>query len=371
MAYYRKRNNIWSYTVELPRGPNGERRQAYKGGFKRKKDAELEATAIENEVNTGDFIPDNELTIAGLSELWLKSYEPTVRRSTYLRRTYDVLAATRYIGWRKVQEITKREYQELIYKVHTERGLGFTRQVHCALSMMLDYAVFLDLIKANPATGCRLPRESEKKLTSQYLEKHELLSFLEEAKAYPLYYELFRFLSFSGCRIGEALALNWSDIETNDIEINKTLYYLYDDGKKLFVNPPKTKAGLRTIFIDEDTLFIVHKLRTLQLEYKLKDRSFKTEYVFANETGLPPSAVHVNHKFKEILIKAKITKKLTTHKLRHTHVSILAAAGVPLEEIQKRLGHSKDEITREIYYHVTKERKTAAADAFTSYMKIQ
>ena len=371
MAYYRKRNGIWSYTVELPRGPNGERRQAYKGGFKKEKDAIAEAIAIENEILNGGYIPDSELTMKDLAELWLKHYSQVVRKSTYVRRTYDVIAINRYIGDRKVQKITKRDYQELLYKINEERGFIYARQLHGALCMMFKYAAFLDIIKFSPTAGCQLPKAKEEEESVQYLEKNELIKFLEEAKAYPLFYELFRFLAYSGCRVGEALALTWPDVETNDIALTKTLFYLYEGGKTLYTNPPKTKSGIRTIFIDNDTLNIVRKLKTLQLEFKMKNRDYATQYVFARDDGLPPTGGIVNERFKEILRKTGIDKKLTTHSLRHTHVSILAAAGVPLEEIQKRLGHSKDNITREIYYHVTKERKTAAADAFTNYMKIQ
>ena len=48
-----------------------------------------------------------------------------------------------------------------------------------------------------------------------------------------------------------------------------------------------------------------------------------------------------------------IDKPVTTHFFRHTHVSLLADLGVPLRVIQKRVGHSKSDITREIYLHVT------------------
>ena len=48
---------------------------------------------------------------------------------------------------------------------------------------------------------------------------------------------------------------------------------------------------------------------------------------------------------------------ITPHALRHTHVSLMAEAGMDLEAISRRLGHEDSKVTREIYYHVTKKQK--------------
>ncbi|WP_334313871.1 tyrosine-type recombinase/integrase [Aquibacillus salsiterrae] len=62
--------------------------------------------------------------------------------------------------------------------------------------------------------------------------------------------------------------------------------------------------------------------------------------------------------------------KLTPHSLRHTHTSILAAAGVQLENIKERLGHFDDEMVRKIYLHVTDPVKRETSDKFDDYMEI-
>jgi len=60
---------------------------------------------------------------------------------------------------------------------------------------------------------------------------------------------------------------------------------------------------------------------------------------------------------KRLLKIAGVSQELTPHSFRHTHPSLLAEAGVRLEEIMDRLGHTEDETTRLIYLHVTKELK--------------
>ena len=51
-------------------------------------------------------------------------------------------------------------------------------------------------------------------------------------------------------------------------------------------------------------------------------------------------------------------RPITTRVLRHTHVSLLAESGVPLETITRRVGHDDSDITKRIYLHVTKRMKS-------------
>jgi integrase len=48
-----------------------------------------------------------------------------------------------------------------------------------------------------------------------------------------------------------------------------------------------------------------------------------------------------------------LNKELTPHSLKHTHTSLLAEAGVGLEEIMERPGHTEDDTTKRVYLHVT------------------
>lgn len=64
-----------------------------------------------------------------------------------------------------------------------------------------------------------------------------------------------------------------------------------------------------------------------------------------------------------------MNSKLTPHSLRQTHISLLEEAGVALEQIMDRLGHSDDQITKNVYLHVTKEMKKEASQKFSQLMR--
>ena len=74
---------------------------------------------------------------------------------------------------------------------------------------------------------------------------------------------------------------------------------------------------------------------------------------------------HMNH----LLKVAGLNEGLTPHSLRHTHTSLLAEAGVGLEEIMRRLGHKDDDTTRYVYMHVTKSMKKESSRKFSELMR--
>jgi integrase len=62
-------------------------------------------------------------------------------------------------------------------------------------------------------------------------------------------------------------------------------------------------------------------------------------------------------------LRAGVTP-VTLHRLRDTHASLCAKAGVPLEVVSRWLGHARIGITAERYLHVYSDRDADAADAF-------
>ena len=95
-------------------------------------------------------------------------------------------------------------------------------------------------------------------------------------------------------------------------------------------------------------------------------------YIFANvnrHPGYPILIKFVETQMKRILKKVDLNPNITPHSLRHTHTSLLAEAGVGLEEIMDRLGHQDDDVTRKVYLHVTTTMKTEAANKFSQLMK--
>lgn len=174
------------------------------------------------------------------------------------------------------------------------------------------------------------------------------------------YYSAFKALEIqllTGMRIGEVLALQFKDINFKKrfIDVNGTLVDTKDPITQRYGVKDVTKTGssMRKIGITERAVKIFEELFKYKKFNELEPDYLERDYIFTNKKGNPLSTNKINYILKEALEITNIAKRVTTHTMRHTHVSILAQRGVPLKAIQERVGHSDSNMTLRIYTHVT------------------
>lgn len=193
----------------------------------------------------------------------------------------------------------------------------------------------------------------EQEITLKYLEPTEakdLLAAIKEDNSWNWYY-ITSILLLTGLRFGEISALEVSDIDMSNLTIRISKTY---DSINDIVTTPKTDHSKRTIHIQPDLLTELKKCMLWRNEMMI-ERNIRTNLLIPNiKTG-----DHILHRSYEKYL-GDISEKLlgrhvTPHMLRHTHASLLAANGMTAEEIARRLGHSKSEITSKIYIHVTQK----------------
>lgn len=146
----------------------------------------------------------------------------------------------------------------------------------------------------------------------------------------------------TGVRVGELVALKWSDVVDNSIKIRRTeISYKMDNGKNVYEirDYPKTEAGIRTVFVPAEFSSIIRRLRLL---------SGSQEYIFW-EDGQNIKAMQVRKRLYYVCNKAGIRKK-SPHKLRKTYVSILLDNGIDKRLVQDVAGHAQIS-TSERNYH--------------------
>lgn len=200
-------------------------------------------------------------------------------------------------------------------------------------------------------------KEAAERRQVKFLEKEEISCVLDEMgeKHWRL---LTQFLLLTGLRAGEALALERGDVnlETKEIRITKTWASTIGE-----LSPtPKTEAGNRIISVQEELIVII---KNIQAYFSAVRTSYKvrSKLLFHNERGEYMS-LRAYEKYFRSVCQRTIGRPLTPHSLRHTHTAQLAAAGVPLETIARRLGHRDSGVTRRIYMHVTQDLQKQDAD---------
>lgn len=231
---------------------------------------------------------------------------------------------------------------------------------------VLSYAVALDLITHNPCSNLIFPKRKTEKKATKHFEPHELKSFLDyldclDQSDYRNLYDttLYRFLLATGCRIGEALALEWSDIdlETGKVTLCKNLQA---NGQ---ISTPKTQSSHRTISIDRKTVLA---LRLYQARQNQQCREIDSPYghiVFSGIIRPYQMANNIRYRLRYHLEQAGLAQ-LSFHAFRHTHASLMINNGMGPKELQYRLGHSNISTTLDIYTHLSKDKEKEAVNVF-------
>jgi integrase len=265
---------------------------------------------------------------------------------------------------------------------------GFARTtiegVHTTAKMIFKMAVSKRILKIDPTTNAYIKKdeqiiiESDEEELPVYFEKEELALFLKAVYEHGLFMDVLIFitLSYTGMRVGELVALKWKDIDFKkySIRITKTYYNPKNNTKEYLLVPPKTKKSRRKIMIDDVVIEAFRKHKEEQETMITRFGKFYNDngFLFANlnrHPGYPVLIKFIESRMARILNKVDLNSDLTPHSLRHTHTSLLAEAKVALEQIMDRLGHSNDQITKNVYLHVTQEMKKEASQKFGELMR--
>lgn len=383
MAQFRQRGKTWTYVIDLGIDPlTKKRRQVSRGGFKTQREAKAAARIIELEIQNGTFVKESDMPFEQFANDWLKTYSRSVKVSTLRTKTIQLKHLINVWGPYPIYKITKKMYEDRIYELSEQFSPDYLSGIHAVGRMVFRKAVTQGIIKTNPTEDFQMPKQQQtiEELENEeeeiiFLEKEELAQFIKIAQkdGLDIDYPLFTTLAYTGMRIGELLALKWTDFDDKQktLRIIKTLYHPHNTLKKFELLTPKTKSSIRTIRIDDMLVNLLKKHKIKQNEIKLKNRKVYEEnnFIFAREDGKPQIVKNVDLRLKRLLKKIGIDKKITPHSFRHTHTSLLIEAGVGIKEIQQRLGHSNIKTTMNIYAHMTANMEEKASQQFSNFMK--
>ena len=304
----------------------------------------------------------------------------------------DALTAWQMNGWEDLSPYTTRRYLS-IWNVHIRDDIGRRRiaslssydlerwfrdlkrkglgesSVHQARAM-LNRACRLARkwsggVLPNPVLESELPTWSLHEQTQAVRAPavEEVQRLLAEAARYDQRFAaLFRLVAATGARRGEACALRWSDIDVDNSFVR------FDEGivavpGGIVVRGPKTRASIRTVALDADTLRMLCELRGTQedlartCDSELTDQSF----VFTSQPdgSVPLHPDTASHVFSVVRERSGVAKELHLHSLRHFHATLLDPI-VSEKQKQARLGWSTVHMARHYTDAVVEEDRRAA-----------
>lgn len=173
----------------------------------------------------------------------------------------------------------------------------------------------------------------------KYLEPEELSAILD-AMPMKVYKDMTLFAALSGMRVGEIIA-----IKTKNVDVKGRVIHVVESHSNItgLDGPTKTDGSTREIFIQDELMELINGIEPGKV------------YFFENDGE--QVLYEAYRKYLRGKSEKAIGRVITPHYLRHTHTSMLASQGVPLDVISRRLGHADSRVTRDIYIHVTNAMK--------------
>jgi len=354
----RRGERTWLIRVYRGRDAKGKREYVNRTVRGTKKEAERVLTKLLRDRDTGVLLEPSRESLAAYAPRWLSVWvKPRVRGRTF--ESYRWLL-NKYVlptlGARQLAQLSAADLQAL-YNSMTEAGYSSrtVRLTHTVVRSALAHAVKTHLIVRNPADLTEPPRQQRREM--QALGPAEAGRFLEAAKG-DRWAALWMLLVTAGLRPGEALGLKWADLDGAKLRIQRVR--LPNGG----VEEPKTARSRRVVTLPDLAVRALKEHKARQNAEKLAaGRDYEDAgFIFVGPLGRPVETRSlVRHHFDRIVAAAGLPH-LRLYDLRHTHATLLLAAGEHPKVVSERLGHSTVMLTLDTYSHVLPDMQTRAAE---------
>ncbi len=317
-----------------------------------------------NKVDAGLTFEILQLTFASYLQDWLANAKSTVRFTTF--EQYEQISRdyiNPFLGSVKVFELRPEHVQHL-YATHMQNGASArtVRMVHCVVHRSLNQAVQMGLIERNPASFVKPPRIKRNEM--KFFDEGQVQSFLIVAESqHDRYLALWKVAITTGMRMGELLGLKWIDLDwaKGYLQVQRQLKVTRGGG--FHFAEPKSKAGLRSIVLGQDTLAFLkaHQEQNHQERLQMGERWKEQDLIFPSSVGTPTRPGKILFRFKR-LSKIAGLPPMRFHDLRHTAASLMLNNGIPLIVVSRRLGHAQPSITLNVYGHMIPMMQEQAAE---------
>lgn len=349
-VYKDNKTGKWYYSVSLGFDTiTGKRIRKFRRGFDTQKDAyEAKTTELKAAQDIGQNSNSGLDYASFMEQLFLPDYKARVQITTYETRLPVFKKVIRHFGKQKIDSISNIDIQIWKNSLTNTFSQNYARMVYGVFSQTLAKALTLGIIKSNRAK--QVGSITKEKVKVEFWTKEEFQKVLSTFNLDD-YYEHYSFVIvwlyfMTGLRVNEATALRWKqdiDLEKRTLTVNHSLRLRNKNDWSL--GPTKTRAGLRTIAIDTDTISILR-------DWREKQEKFGKIDLILSYNGDPTWKSTIARIIKRHAKLAGV-KAIQAKGLRHSHASFLINEynANPLI-IKDRLGHEDIKTTLSTYSHL-------------------
>ncbi len=379
------------------RDPSGRQRAKT---FPTKRDASRFLADIETSKNRGLYVDPaaGKVSVGDYLPTWLAGRHDEITTAARDRSILRTHVVPRW-GTVPLAKIDHSSVQAWVAELSATKSAATVRECYRLLSSVLRSAVRDRIIAHNPAEGVRLPKRRRKDTDERTISRQTFLTQL--LPVIPLRYAaLVALAGGTGLRWGECVGLRWDAVDLDAREVHVVRVAVEVAGTVTAKPFPKSRAGRRVVPLP---LFAATALRDHAKAYEPGPAG----EVFTNEAGGPLRRTLFRARvWRPALVRAGLLGKvvedgpdrykatwrdasgheqtatfarerdaihevarcaaggLRFHDLRHSYATWLVSDGVPVNDVQRVMGHERPSTTLDLYTHARLDFDQRLRDAF-------
>jgi len=352
-----KKDGLQRYNVRVNYiSDNGQFKQLTRTAYGSEAAKDLERQ-LNSEIKTKNEMPSRKMTVQQLLTEYVSVKQYEVRETTLdkIKRNfgYYILPTLKNARINKLSVPILQEWKLSM----EQKGLSLNskKQAFSDLRAMLNYAVRMEYIPKNPLTkiGNFKDAISIKEEMNIYTAQ-DFTRFIGKAKVVAAekqkkhkdfsewnFYVFFNIAFFTGLRKGEIHALKWSDIDGSFLSVKRSITQRLKGGDR--ETPPKNQSSMRTLQMPAPLIKVLREHKKRQ----------EPPGCFTDDNrvcgGIRDTTIQRRNEQYAALSGLKVIR---IHDFRHSHVSVLANEGINIQEVARRLGHARIEMTWNTYSHL-------------------
>lgn len=291
---------------------------------------------------------DRRTTVLELANAWYVEFAYLVEAGSrspstgaMYRRTIDVYLAPR-VGELRLYDLRPSTVDVLLGDIRREHGYATAKVCRTVLASICSFGVRRDALQQNPVRDLT-PLEADRGRSARALTPEEIDRWLAiiDGSSYARRRDLpdlTRFLLGTGLRIGEALALHWSDLDLDSgtLHVRRTVFRL--GGQGLVAKAPKTDTGARILHLPSHLVTLLGNRRAAST----------SDVVFPDAKGGYRDRNNVEREYRTVRAGTEF-EWVVPHTYRKTVATRLDEAGLSARVIADQLGHSRISMTQDVY----------------------
>ncbi len=360
--FWNESRQRWIAEVTVGYSPSGKR-LTRKRSAKTKTEAKEKLKELIRDLDDGLPTGSATYTVADAVESWLE--HGLSGRDPETVSNYRTLATARIIpqlGKRKLRELSAEDVEKWLAAEATSVSTRTVRLLHSILNRSVKRAEAREKVKRNVVALCEIPTGLEGR-PSKSLTLEQAEAVLKAAEDSPMHAYIVLSLLI-GARTEELRPLTWDHVDLNGnaavtppVLRSISVYRSVRAG-----NDTKTRKSRRGLAMPMRCVVALrlHRIRQEAVKKRAQERHRRGKgkpwqengLVFASAVGTELDAHNVRRGFRKVVKAAGLVpEEWTPREMRHSFVSLLSDARVPIEDIARLCGHSGTAVTEQVYRH--------------------